>query len=98
MTVKRPVRDSYGTITGEATHAVPGCFDWPTTSSESSRSFTQVTSGRVLTAPPGADIVTDDTLTYPNGDRWHVVGDPYDWQNPHTARRPGLQVTLERVR
>ena len=56
------------------------------------------TTGGGMLAVMGADLLADDTVIYPNGDRWHVVGDPYDWDNPHTRHRPGVQANIERVR
>lgn len=99
VTVERQPVDRYGEPTGTpTTHPVTGCTEWPGESSESSGAFTQITSKRVLTAPHGADLQADDTIVYPNGSRWHVVGDPYDWDNPLAHHTPGVQANLEKVR
>lgn len=97
--VERGAVDAYGAPSGTpASHTIPGCYDWPAQSTEASTSFTQIASTRVLTCPHGADLLANDTVIYPNGGRWHVVGDPYDWDNPHTRHRPGVQANIERVR
>lgn len=98
VTVERQPVNRYGEATGEPTsHQVRGCIEWPGESTESSSSFTQITSKRVLTAPTGADLQENDIVVYPNGKRWHIVGEPYDWNNPLVRHRPGVQANLERA-
>lgn len=98
VTVERHDRDQYGApVDPPATHEVGGCYDEPVTASEAAAAFVSTTITRSLSAPPRADIRADDTLVYPDGTRWHVVGDPYDWSNPHVRHRPALEVMLERT-
>lgn len=99
VTIERRDSDRYGDPASDQTsHRVPGCIEWPTMSTEQRGALTQVTTGRTLIAPHGADVVAEDVVVYPNGTRWHVVGDPFDWSNPHAKHTPGVQIALERVR
>ena len=98
VTVERSPVDKYGEPGEPVTHEVRGCIDWPGASTESAGAFTQISSSRVLTAPAGSDLQASDSVVYPDGSRWHVVGDPYDWSNPFGKHRPGVQANLERVR
>lgn len=97
VTVERATVDQYGAPHTPATHQVHGCYDEPTSMSETAGAFLQLVEGRSLTAPAGSNIVEGDTLVYPNGSRWHVVGVPYDWSNPHVRHRPGLEVQLQKT-
>lgn len=96
VAVERPVYDRYGTpIAPTPTHVVEGCFDEPVDSTEVAGSSIQTTTRRVLHAPVGADVRQDDTIIYPDGSRWHAVGQPYDWSNPFTGRRFRRRIDLE---
>lgn len=96
VTVERYTKDRYGTrVEPPTTHQVRGCYDEPVTAAEAAAASVQTTVTRSLSAPAGSDIRQDDDIIYPNGRRWHVVGDPYDWSNPHVRHRPALEVMLE---
>lgn len=96
--------DRYGDPQPAATHKVAGCTQWPlrqlgVLSGETyNRAFTEVSNRRVLwvAGRPDADIEQDDDIIYPDGSRWHVVGDPYPWENQKTGRRVGREVAIER--
>ena len=98
ITVERYTKDRYGTrVEPPTTHQVRGCYDEPVTAAEAPAAFTATTTVRSLSAPFGSDIRADDTIIYPDGRRWHVVGDPYNWTNPHVRHRPALEAHLERT-
>lgn len=98
VTVERAAYNKYGErVEGGQTHQVRRCYHWPGQSAEANGAYTQTTSTRVLTAPAGSDIVAADVVIYPDGSRWAVIGDPWDWSNPHVRHEPGLQVNLERA-
>lgn len=98
VTVERAEVDRYGTpSTPTSKHTIKRCNDWPGTSTERAGSWVQTTTTRVLLCPAGADIRENDTVIYPSGVRWHVIGEPYDWDNIHARHRPGVQVNLEKA-
>lgn len=61
--------------------------------------FEEYTRGDLtLFAPTGSDIRSDDTVTLPNGDLFHVWGYATDFSSPFTGWQPGMQVPLRSTR
>ncbi|MEU5853944.1 hypothetical protein ABZ799_01330 [Nocardiopsis dassonvillei] len=99
VTVKRAGgRDREGDPLPGTEHTIDGCAQYPQTSSEAATTGTTVITGRVLLAPYGADIRSEDRVILPDGSEWAVDGDPGPWSSPLTGWQPGTQVALERVK
>ena len=62
--------------------------------------YTTTTTTRLMRFNPGADVQQGDNITIgsPTADkRWHVIGEPFDWESPLTGARPGLVAEVEAV-
>lgn len=78
--------DQYGDPIVGAQRTIAGCTDWPSTSAEVRQGFVQSRTSRMLSLPPGADPIPSDWIViYPDGARWRVVGEPYDWHGGPTV-------------
>jgi hypothetical protein len=77
------------TITADA--VAKGSTGEPRTADRGARDLVEV----LLTVflPAGTQITDADEMTV-RGRRYQVVGVPFDWVNPYTGRRPGVEVPL----
>lgn len=98
VTVHRPFSvDVYGDRGIDTTHTIARCALAPVTSSEVIDRGTTVQTLMTLYAPAGSDLRAADRVTV-GGRTYEVVGDPAEWANPFTGRRPGLSADLRAVR
>lgn len=99
VTVHRPGGvDRFGDPDGspETTHTVSGCAVAPRSASEIDTRGSTVIVGLTLYAPYDADIGPVDQVEI-DGKRFTVEGEAGRWRNPHTGRKVGMEIALQRV-
>lgn len=99
--VNRGTRDPrHGDITYTYHHEIEGCAAAPRYSNEMSENRGTVIVGLTLYGPPQAGdnrVFANDEIEMPDGNKYRVVGEAADWQNPMTGWHPGFEAALERV-
>lgn len=99
--VNRGARDPrHGDVTYTYHHSISGCGIAPRYSSEVNENRSTVIVGFSLFGPPQFGdfrVFADDEIETPDGNKYRVVGESADWQNPMTGWHPGFEAALERV-
>ena len=95
ITAHREELDKYGgTLPPGAVRTIEGCTDWPVATSEDSRAAVQTVDRRTLSLPAGEqEIPSNWVITYPDGRRWRILGEPYPWL---PIGGGGVTLTIER--
>lgn len=89
--------DRFGDITDSGNDIdVPGCVVWPAGSTEQQTLSDTTTADLEALLPPDTAIARTSRVRY-RGDDYDVDGEPFDFTNPFTGGRPGVQVKLRRV-
>lgn len=79
------------------TWSVDDCIVEPRTTSEPLEGGrTPVITGYILHMPHGTDIHYDDRVIL-LGQSWDVDGMPFEWENPFTGWKAGVEVRLKKV-
>lgn len=95
-------RDRFGDDQLSTIHTIEGCTGWPRSSTETNDASNSVVTGRMLSVPFGADLLSTDEVLHPwedeDGSWWSVEGDVEGWgPHPRTGRRRGAVVALNRA-
>ncbi len=90
--------DRYGNPTYTwADAAVDGCAVAPRSSAEPAQvGRSAVITGLTVYLPTGTEIGPHDRLVI-RGTEYEIEGEPGDWRNPYSGRRPGIEVAVRRV-
>lgn len=95
VTAYREELDKYGgSAPPGAVRTIECCTDWPVATSEDSRAAVQTVDRRTLSLPAGEqEIPSNWVITYPDGRRWKILGEPYPWL---PVGGGGVTLTIER--
>ena len=95
VTAYREELDKYGgTLPRGTVRRIEGCTDWPAAPSEDWGAAVQTVDRRTLSLPAGEqEIPSNWVITYPDGRRWRILGEPYPWL---PVGGGGVTLTIER--
>ena len=95
VTAYREELDKYGgRAPPGAVRTIEGCKDWAGAPWEDSRAAVQTVDRRTLSLPAGEqEIPSNWVITYPDGRRWRILGEPYPWL---PVGGGGVTLTIER--
>ncbi|MFI8976912.1 hypothetical protein ACIGO9_28800 [Nocardia asteroides] len=99
---RRPPRDRFGDLSFVEHHEIDGvAIEY---GSQDEPNANGVPSDKAMArydvtcyCPVGVDVLANDMIELPDGDKYHVIGRPERPRHPRTGNSPGVVVRLRRI-